>query len=690
MSKIVLGIDLGTTYSAMAYVDKNGEPQIINNSEGNRTIPSVVYFESKNSIIIGQTAKDEIELSPDDVVSFVKREIGKGKDDVRKEENYGEPKPYDFFGKRYSPEEISSTILKKLKEDAEKHFQGKQITDTVITVPAYFNDFERNATIEAGKLAGLNVLQVINEPTAAALSYGIKSSQNQKVFVFDLGGGTFDVTIIDIINGEFKVIATDGDHRLGGKDWDDKIIEFVAEEFINKFGEDPRDNIDSMAELRMISEKVKKSLSERNSAKINLRLNGNKLTLEISKEQFKEISSDLLSRIGGLCDTILNQVNLTWNDISEIVLAGGSTRLQMVRDLLEQISNKKLRTDLVNPDECVAIGAAIQGHLLTNRNSLGQKPPFKGRIKSIDDVASHSLGFVTVKDKKLHNSIMIAKNSKIPCKIIKKDFTTSRDNQETLEILVLQGESTNPNNCTLLYGYEFQELPKKPKGQFSIEVCFEYNSNSVVVVNAKIDGRELPFKKITEPVLPNLQETIAQQLSVIVALDLSGSMFFGVTGSPLKKAKKSAIEFIKQMDYYFTSVSLISFADSVAVNQDFTKNTEELMTKIENWEDVNVGGANAAEPIEKSLEILKYREGKKIIIILTDGIWQSKEKALKFANESKFQGVEIRAIGFGSADVNFLKQLSTSEDGYNFTNSGAELTQAMLNIATEISTNKLK
>lgn len=685
MSKIVLGIDLGTTYSAMAYVDENGVPKIISNSDNDRTTPSVVYFESTNNIIVGQNAKDELELSPDDVVSFVKREIGKNIDEVRKEENYGEPKPYDFFGKSYSPEEISSLILKKLKADAESFFDGQQIKDAVITVPAYFNDFERNATIEAGKLAGLNVLQVINEPTAAAISYGVKSSINQKVFVFDLGGGTFDVTIIDIVNGEFKVIATDGDHRLGGKDWDDKIIEFIAEEFINQYGEDPRDYVDVMAELRLKSEKVKKSLSERSSAQISLSYNGNKLSIELSKEKFKEICNDLLSRIDGLCNTILNQVNLNWPDISEVVLAGGSTRLQMVKDLLEEISNKKIRTDLVNPDECVAIGAAIQGHILTSKR-LGQQTNFKGRIKSINDVASHSLGFVTVKDNTLHNSIMINKNTKIPCSIIKRDFTTSRDNQETLEILILQGESTNPTNCTLLYGFEFQELPKKTRGQFNIEVCFEYNANSVVEVSATVEGKILPFKKITEPVLPNLNATIATPLSVIIAIDLSGSM----SGSPLVEAKNAAIEFVKQIDFDNTRVALLPFADSVMVNQDFTQASWNLEKGINDWNIGMVGGANSAEPFEKALELLKYEEGKKLIILLTDGVWSYQERAIKNAQNCKFNNIEIRAIGFGGADINFLKKLSTSEDGYNFTNSGAELTQTMLNIATEISTNKLR
>ena len=528
-------------------------------------------------------------------------------------------------------------------------------------------------------------MKVINEPTSAALSYGINLNINQKVFVFDLGGGTFDVTIIDIKDGIFSVIATDGDHRLGGKDWDDKIIDYVAQEFINKFGEDPRDDLETMAELRIISEKVKKSLSERASARINLRYNGNKLLLEISKEKFKELSEDLLSRIEGLCDLVLDQVNLNWNDISEIILAGGSTRLKMVRDLIEQISHKKIKTDLVNPDECVAIGAAIQGHLLNNVNRLSSHSSFIGRIKAIEDVASHSLGFVTIKQNKLHNSIMIKKNSKIPCKVIKRDFTTSRDFQETLEVLVMQGESTNPYNCTLLYGYEFYDLPKKEKGKFNIEVGFEYNLNGVVDVKANIDGIELPFNKILNPKLPNLEESISTPLSVIIAIDLSYSML----GSPLTKAKAAALKFVSQMNFENTRVALIPFADNVMVNQDFTQAPWNLEKGIKDWRIDMVGIANSAEPFETSFELMKNEHGKKLIIVLTDGMWSSQERAILNAQKCKQNGIEIRAIGFGSADIDFLKQLSSSDDGYQFINT-SELTQAMLNIATEISTNKIK
>ncbi|MCB0537706.1 MAG: Hsp70 family protein [Bacteroidetes bacterium] len=687
MNKITLGIDLGTTYSAMAYVDENGVPKIIMNNENARTTPSVVFFESKNNYIVGQYAKDEIDFSPNNVVSFVKREIGKNKDEVRKQENYGEALPYDFFGKKYSPEEISSLILKKLKKDAEAHFQGKEITDVVITVPAYFNDFERNATIKAGELAGFNVLQVINEPTAAAIAYGIKSSINQKVFVFDLGGGTFDVTIIDIVDGKFSVIATDGDHRLGGKDWDDRIIDFISEEFINEFGEDPRDDDESMAELRLLSEKVKKVLSERNDYKLNFGFNGKKLRILITRDKFKELCADLLSRIEGLCNTILNQVNLNWSNISEIVLAGGSTRLLMVREMLEELSNKNIRTDLINPDECVAIGAAIQGNLLSSQfNRIGVNPKLANTIKSISDVASHSLGFVTVKDNALHNSIMINKNSEIPCKIVKSDFTTSRDNQDSLEVIVLQGESSNPNNCTILYGYEFQELPKKQKGKLNIEVSFEYNSNSVVQVTAKAENKVLPFKKLLEPKLPDLNTKIVEPLSVIIAIDLSGSM----SGTPLIEAKAAALEFISQMNFENTRVALLPFADSVMVNQDFTQATWNLEDGINNWSIGMVGGANDAEPFQKSLEMMKYEQGKKLVIVLTDGVWSYQNLAITNAEKCKQNNIEIRAIGFGGADINFLKQLSSSEGGYDFTTSGAELTQAMLNIATEITTNKIK
>ena len=496
MKKITLGIDLGTTYSAVAYVDEHGEAKIIPNNENERITPSVVFFENEKNIIVGQNAKDEMELSPNNVVSFAKREMGKNKDNVRSDEDYGTPKPYDFFGKRYAPEEISSMILQKIKQDAEKYFQGQKIEDVVITVPAYFNDSERKATKDAGKMAGFNVLQVINEPTAAAIAYGLSknASDSQKVFVFDLGGGTFDVTILDIVkNGntsEINVINSDGDHRLGGKDWDDKIIEYVADEFINRFGEDPRDNKDTKADLRTKSEKVKKSLSDKDSAKLVVRTDENSLKIDISKAKFEEITSDLMSRIEGLCSSVLNLSKLSWSDINTVLLAGGSTRMPMVKNLLKRISGKEIRDDLVNPDECVALGAAVYSTLINmqeDSRSIPQEIKDKLAGVKVNDATSHTLGIVTIQEINGKDvnvvSAMIEKGTKTPCKIT-KTFGTYQENQSSVFLDIKQGESTQPDHCTTIQEATLQIVSKLPANS-PIEVTYEISDDDSLTVIGK-------------------------------------------------------------------------------------------------------------------------------------------------------------------------------------------------------------
>ncbi len=499
--KITLGIDLGTTYSAVAYVDEHGDPKIIPNSDGERITPSVVYFESENNIIVGQNAKDEMELSPDKVVAFVKREMGKSKDEVRKEENYGEPKPYDFYGKRYSPEEISSLILKKLKQDAELYFHGQEITDVVITVPAYFNDSEKKATKDAGEMAGFNVLQVINEPTAAAIAYGVskQASESQKVFVFDLGGGTFDVTVLDVkVNNtgekEINIINTDGDHRLGGKDWDDKIIEYIAQEFINQYGEDPRDDKDAMADLRMKSERTKITLSKRDKARIAVKTEENSLKLEITREKFEEITTDLMSRVEGLCDLVLTDANLTWNDIDTILLVGGSTRMPMVVNMLKKISGKEIRTDLIQPDECVALGAALHSKIiLINQQSQAQNlshatvsQEIKDKLGSIkvNDIVSHTLGIVTVREEngQYINVVtpIIEKGAKIPCEIT-KTFGTLDDNQPSVLLQIKEGESSNPENVPTIQEATLDIVSKLPANS-PIEVTYKIATDGMLTV----------------------------------------------------------------------------------------------------------------------------------------------------------------------------------------------------------------
>ncbi|MCB0537705.1 MAG: Hsp70 family protein [Bacteroidetes bacterium] len=509
MDNITLGIDLGTTYSAMAYVDEHGEARILANSDNENITPSVVYFETKDNTIIGQSAKDMIDFETDNVVSFVKREMGKNKDEVRKEDNYGEPKPYDFFGKRYSPEEISSLILKKLKKDAEAHFQGKEITDVVITVPAYFNDSEKQATRDAGQMAGFNVLQVINEPTAAAIAYGVSNegSTSQRVFVFDLGGGTFDVTVLDVVNingkKEINVINTDGDHRLGGKDWDDKIIEFFAEKFIEEHGADPRDDENGMATLRIESEKIKKKLSTSDRPQgIVLRTDDNTSKFRISKTEFEDLCSDLLSQTEGLCNTVLSDANLTWSDINTILLVGGSTRMPMVVEMLSRISGKEIRTDLIQPDECVAKGAAIKAMQFSITDTSGNiKAEVSQKLKDtigsiqVNDIVTQTLGLVTVNSND-ENVVtpMIPKQTKTPFKY-QETFGTNTENQSNVLLQIKEGEGTNPDIVPTIQEATLQIVSNLPSGS-PIEVTYDIGADGKLTVIAKdvTNNKEITVK----------------------------------------------------------------------------------------------------------------------------------------------------------------------------------------------------
>src|SRR5690348_5147869 len=347
----VVGIDLGTTFSAMAHIDNYGKPQIIPNAETERITPSVIFFDGTN-VIVGTVAKNNAVADPEKIVDFVKREIGKPKEQFHRE----------FNGKVYSAEELSALIIRKLKADAEKYLE-QRVTDAVITVPAYFNDAERTATITAGQLAGLNVLQIINEPTAAALAYGLdKLDEKQTVFVFDLGGGTFDVTIMRIDDRKLDIIATNGDHRLGGKDWDDVIVNYIAEEFDRVHGENPLLDLQSYQDLQTRSVAAKIQLSNRPNAAIVHQHHGKSVKVDLSREDFEHRCRHLVEKCKIICEMTLQEAKLNWSDISKILPVGGMTRMPMIRQMIAQLANVPVVTD-VNPDEAVAVGAAIQATL---------------------------------------------------------------------------------------------------------------------------------------------------------------------------------------------------------------------------------------------------------------------------------------------------------------------------------------
>jgi len=486
MSKII-GIDLGTTNSCVAIMEAgNGDPKIITNAEGGRTTPSMVAISSNGERLVGQIAKRQAITNPENTVFGVKRLIGRKYDSVEIQNDI-RVLPYkiekapngdvliNLHGKRYSPAEISSFILANIKKTAEAYL-GEKVTDAVITVPAYFNDSQRQATKDAGKIAGLNVLRIINEPTAASLAYGLDKKTDEKIAVFDLGGGTFDVSLLEIGDGVFEVKATNGDTHLGGEDFDLRLIDYLADEFRKDQGIDLRKDKMALQRLKEAAEKAKIELSASVQTDVNLPFitadaGGPKhLNVKITRAKLESLVGDLLDKLEQPCRMALKDAGLSANDIDEVILVGGMTRMPAVQERVKQIFNKEANKG-VNPDEVVAMGAAIQGGIL------------KGDVEDVLllDVTPLSLGIETLGGVMTR---LIDKNSTIPTKK-SEIFTTAEDNQPAVSIHVLQGEREMAADNKTLGRFELVGIPPAPRGTPQIEVTFDIDANGIVEVSAR-------------------------------------------------------------------------------------------------------------------------------------------------------------------------------------------------------------
>lgn len=465
MAKII-GIDLGTTNSAVAVME-GGDSTIIPNHEGNRTTPSVVAFTKDGERLVGETAKRQAITNPDRTISSIKREMG------------SDYKTKEIDGNSYTPEEVSAMILQKLKSDAESYLNDT-VTDAVITVPAYFTDAQRQATKDAGKIAGLNVKRIINEPTAAALAYGMdKETDQAKIMVYDLGGGTFDVSILEVGDGVFEVLSTRGNNKLGGDDFDNRLVDYLAAEFKKETGVDLTKDLTAMQRLKDAAEKAKKELSSTKTTNVNLpfitAVDGQPVHLDITvtRAKFDELTHDLVEATRGPVEDALKDASLSSSDIQKVLLVGGSSRIPAVQDLVKNIIGKEPQRD-INPDECVALGAAIQGGVLT------------GEVKDLLllDVTPLSLGIETLGGVATK---LIERNTTIPTKK-SQIFTTAADGQTDVDIHVVQGEREMAADNTTLGRFQLTGIPAARRGVPQIEVTFDIDANGIVNVSAKDQG----------------------------------------------------------------------------------------------------------------------------------------------------------------------------------------------------------
>lgn len=722
---IKVGIDLGTTFSAVAMMDeKKGQPVIIPNTLGERITPSVIQFTEDDEIIVGTDAKEAFEAGESGCASVFKRSMGS-------QDIY-----CSFNGKRYTAEDLSAILLRYLKEETEK-VTHQAIDEVVVTVPAYFYHKERQATMNAAKKAGLNIRQIINEPTAAAMNYGANHwRENARVLVYDLGGGTFDVTLVQMKKGnQMESLQTTGDHTLGGKDWDARISMIVEGKIEEETGLSSTDYPEIHQVVTQSAESIKKQLTTRNIASVKVNLpNYGWYSTAVSLDEFEQNTNDLIERTGTLCESLLRGLNITWRDVTDILLVGGSTRMRQVTTYLKRISGHAPLSQ-VNPDEAVALGAAIQVHLplpeysvITMASVSDDKPsnafsPFKfkkatataqatpayslpgvvGKETALNnalcmshvDVVAHAMGVIAVNAEgtRYINKTIIPANQKIPVKCAEAfHYYTSARGDNEVEIYVLQGTKT-PLECQIIGKYVVSGIThNREDNPTTIKIQYSYDINGMVHVQARqgnstldLPIREEPvpadMSKYGQPINPEDMKPVAEPLSVVMAVDVSGSM----SGEPIKDALDAMCHFVDNFEDYPGDVQIgaIAVSDESKIVQPLTRNLSKCKSSIRSITSCMTGVCNDGHPFNDIKSMLSGEKGQRIGIVLADGMWSYQDQAVAAAYSCHRLGIDITGIGFGSADQKFLKDIS-SGDVQAMLVDQSELTQSFGKIAQEI------
>jgi molecular chaperone DnaK (HSP70) len=581
----------------------------------------------------------------------------------------------DFGGGFLTPVDLSALVLRTLKGTAEMAL-GTPVRDAVITVPAYFKNPEREATKLAGKEAGLNVLQVINEPTAAAIAYGAtRTAANRKLLVYDLGGGTFDVTVLEQNRADITVLTSTGDSELGGKDWDGWIVDYLAARFQEEHGFDPTANGEGLADIMVAVETAKKRLTNTQTARVSCTAGGRRGSYDLTREDFVAGTESLMQRTALLCRHVLDELGLEPNDIDGVLLVGGSTRMPMVREYIEREFGKP-PLDGVDVDHVVALGAAMLAEELATKARKGAGrlylPPVRAR-----DVTNHSLGMIAISPENTAylNARILPKNRPVPCEDT-RPFTlrTHPSGPNRLEIFLTQGESEAPSDATYLGLYVADDVPHVRGGNALIDIAYAYDASGTVKVSGVLRETGKPLVIRIEPLPadvpdrflgPPKPERAAQHVTAYLVFDLSGSM----SGTPLIEAQKAARRFLAQMDLTNASVGIHGVADWNKTFVHACQDARRIEAAIASLRigDPAVGGGNAGHPFDDLYNLMHGAEPPKFGIVLADGVWSNQPLAIERAKRCHAAGIEVVAVGFGHADKGLLRDIASSDEGSFFT-----------------------